>query len=97
MIVELRFDEPTPNAELFVNGDTLGTFAPAGFTFSSVQQNALRIGEQRGWRFCELRLREGSTLDTDDLAFKWQNVATLVFDDEAEFVMDGEESVAVGW
>lgn len=71
MIVELRFDESTPNAELFVNGDTLGTFAPAGFTFSSVQQNPLRIGTDRGWVLCELKLTEGTALNNTELSTKW--------------------------
>lgn len=72
MVVELRFEEATGgSAALFVNGDSQGTFTPTGFAYSAVQQNPLRIGTDRGWVLCELKLTEGTALNNTELSTKW--------------------------
>jgi hypothetical protein len=97
-VIELVFDESDPSATLYVNGASQGSFFPSGFTFSTVQQNSLRFGEDRGWVFCELQLREGSTLQYESLSWKWQAYGALLFDGDEEFLVSTDDSsLIVGW
>jgi hypothetical protein len=96
-ITELVFDESGPSADLYLNGDWRGSFSPSGFTFSGVQQNPLRFGEDRGWLFCELQLREGSALQYESLAWKWQRAGALLVDEDDVFPIDEDGALVIGW
>lgn len=93
-VFEIRYSQGV-GAECFLDGNSIGSFVPSGFTFQSAQDNPLFVGRDSGFTFCEMIVRLGSTLQYESLLQKWASALESMVTESIDVMVTESGSLMV--